>query len=91
MGTIGSIIGWIFFGLIAGAIARLIHPGRDPMSWPMTILLGICGSLLGGGVSYVLGFGGDIYQPSGWILSILGAVLLLALGIFNTPRKVSKA
>jgi uncharacterized membrane protein YeaQ/YmgE (transglycosylase-associated protein family) len=43
-----SLIGWIIFGAVVGIIARFIMPGRDPMGWVMTIVLGIAGSLLGG-------------------------------------------
>jgi uncharacterized membrane protein YeaQ/YmgE (transglycosylase-associated protein family) len=74
---IGSLIGWVLFGLIAGFIARAVHPGPDHMTVGATILLGIVGSLIGGGVAFVLGLGIHPYEPSGWIFSILGAVLLL--------------
>jgi uncharacterized membrane protein YeaQ/YmgE (transglycosylase-associated protein family) len=87
MTTIGMVIGWIVFGLVAGAIARLLHPGRDGMGWGGTILLGICGSLLGGGAAYLLGFGTSPMHGAGWILSIVGAIVLLSLGFFSTrPR-----
>jgi uncharacterized membrane protein YeaQ/YmgE (transglycosylase-associated protein family) len=85
---IASVIGWIIFGLIAGAIARMLHPGDDSMGWGMTIVLGIAGSLLGGAVAYLFHLGANPYEPAGWILSILGAVLLLALGAFGTRRRV---
>jgi uncharacterized membrane protein YeaQ/YmgE (transglycosylase-associated protein family) len=75
-----TIVGWVLFGLVAGAIARVIHPGFDPMGYAGTILLGITGSLLGGGVAYLLGYGTSPTQGAGWILSILGAVALLAVG-----------
>jgi uncharacterized membrane protein YeaQ/YmgE (transglycosylase-associated protein family) len=73
-----SIIGWIIFGAIVGVIARFIMPGRDPMGWFMTILLGIVGSVVGG---LLLGLiiGGRTTDPAGWIGSILGALLLLWL------------
>jgi uncharacterized membrane protein YeaQ/YmgE (transglycosylase-associated protein family) len=73
-----SIIGWIIFGAIVGVLARFIMPGRDPMGWVMTILLGIAGSVVGG---LLLGLiiGGRTTDPAGWIGSILGAVLLLWL------------
>ncbi len=74
----GTIIGWIVFGAIVGALARLIMPGRDPMGWVMTILLGVAGSVLGGlllGV-VIAGRGND---PTGWIGSVVGALLLLWL------------
>jgi uncharacterized membrane protein YeaQ/YmgE (transglycosylase-associated protein family) len=61
-------------GLIVGALARLALPGPDPMSIPMTIVLGIAGSLAGGLVARVfLGTGG------GFIFALLGAILLLYL------------
>jgi uncharacterized membrane protein YeaQ/YmgE (transglycosylase-associated protein family) len=87
MGTIGMLISWAVFGLVAGAIARLLHPGRDAMGWFGTMLLGILGSFLGGGVAYLLGFGDSVYEPGGWIMSILGAIVLLAIGIFSTRRR----
>jgi len=84
---IGSIIGWVLFGLIAGALARMLHPGPDSMGWAGTMILGILGSLLGGGIAYLLRLGTSPYEPSGWIFSILGAIILLALGFFSTrPR-----
>jgi uncharacterized membrane protein YeaQ/YmgE (transglycosylase-associated protein family) len=46
--AIGNIIGWIVFGLVAGAFARLLHPGRDPINWIWTMFLGIGGALAGG-------------------------------------------
>lgn len=86
MGTISMIIGWAVFGLVAGAVARLLHPGRDPMGWFGTMLLGILGSFLGGGIGWLFGFGRSPYSPGGWILSIVGAIVLLAIGIFSTSR-----
>jgi uncharacterized membrane protein YeaQ/YmgE (transglycosylase-associated protein family) len=73
-----TIIGWIVFGAIVGIIARFLMPGRDPMGWIMTILLGIAGSVVGG---FLLGLllSGRGTDPTGWIGSILGAVLLLWL------------
>ena len=89
MGTIGMLISWAVFGLVAGAIARLLHPGRDPMGLFGTMLLGILGSFLGGGVAYLLGFGTSVYEPGGWIASIIGAIVLLAIGIFSTRTRAS--
>jgi uncharacterized membrane protein YeaQ/YmgE (transglycosylase-associated protein family) len=73
-----SIIGTIFVGLIVGLIARAIKPGDDKMGWIMTILLGIAGSLLAGYAGVAMGW----YQQgeaAGWIASIVGAIILLAL------------
>jgi uncharacterized membrane protein YeaQ/YmgE (transglycosylase-associated protein family) len=82
-----SLIGWILFGLVAGAIARMLHPGFDRMGLGATILLGIVGSLVGGAIAYVLRLGTSPYQPGGWILSIIGAILLLAMRFFGTRTR----
>jgi uncharacterized membrane protein YeaQ/YmgE (transglycosylase-associated protein family) len=86
---ITSIIGWAIFGLIAGAIARMLHPGPDPMGWGMTMLLGVVGSLVGGAIAYVLRLGVSPYEPGGWIMSIIGAIVLLALGWFGTRTRAT--
>jgi uncharacterized membrane protein YeaQ/YmgE (transglycosylase-associated protein family) len=82
-----SIIGWMFFGLIAGAIARMLHPGNDGMGWGATMILGIVGSLLGGGIAYLLRLGVQPYEPAGWILSVIGSVLLLSFGFLGTRSR----
>ena len=77
MGIMG-IIWTIIVGLIVGAIARWIMPGTQGMSWIMTSLLGIAGSIVGGLVSSVIWKSPDgKFHPAGWILSILGALLVL--------------
>lgn len=77
---LGFIISLIVIGAIAGFLARLIVPGRDPMGVVATIVLGIVGSFIGGFLGYVL-FGHDfkegVFQPSGIIGSIIGAVIAL--------------
>ena len=82
-----TFLGWMLFGLVAGAIARALHPGSDRIGLGGTILLGIVGSLLGGGIAYLLHLGDDPYAPGGWILSILGAILVLAAGLLGTNRQ----
>lgn len=84
-----SLIGWILFGLVAGAVARFLHPGYDSMGMGGTILLGIVGSLVGGGMAYILRLGTAPYQPGGWIMAILGAIILLALGVFGNERQTT--
>jgi uncharacterized membrane protein YeaQ/YmgE (transglycosylase-associated protein family) len=71
------ILGMIIFGLIVGAIAKLIMPGRDPGGIIVTIILGILGSVVGGFVLGALLPGRSASSPAGWIGSILGAILLL--------------
>jgi uncharacterized membrane protein YeaQ/YmgE (transglycosylase-associated protein family) len=73
-----NFIGWLIVGLIAGALARLIMPGRDPMGIIATIILGIVGSLVGGLVSMAIWRNNtNGFQPSGLLLSILGAIIVL--------------
>ena len=71
-------LGWIIFGLIVGVIAKLLMPGRDPGGFVITILLGIAGALLGGFVGRALGLYGP-GEAAGFLMSLLGAILLLTL------------
>jgi uncharacterized membrane protein YeaQ/YmgE (transglycosylase-associated protein family) len=71
-----SLIGWIFFGLIVGAIAKLVMPGRDAGGWGVTILLGVAGAVIAGWFGRAVGWYGP-GEGAGWITSILGAVVLL--------------
>lgn len=73
-----GIIAWILFGLVVGVIAKLLMPGRDPGGFIVTILIGIAGALLGGFIGRAMGFYGES-EGAGWIVSILGAILLLAI------------
>ena len=82
-----GILSWILFGLVIGIIAKVLMPGRDPGGFIVTILLGIAGALLGGFVGRAMGFYGE-GQSAGWIMSILGAVLLLALYRMMARRRV---
>ncbi len=69
-----GIIMTIVIGLIVGAIARFIMPGKQPMGWILTAVLGIAGALLAGFVGQAMGWGGG---PAGWIMSVVGALILL--------------
>lgn len=79
---LGLIVSLIIIGLIAGALARLIVPGKQNLSIPMTILLGIIGSFVGGFLGYLI-FHKDgqngFFQTSGIIGSVIGAVIVLLL------------
>ena len=72
-----SILWWIIIGGIAGAIAKLIMPGKDPGGIIVTILLGIAGAVVGGWILGLLLPGRDMSDPTGFIGAILGAILLL--------------
>ena len=75
-----GILSWIIFGLIAGALAKLIMPGNDPGGFIITILLGIAGAIVGGFIGTALGFG-DVtgFNFGSFFIAILGAIILLLL------------
>jgi uncharacterized membrane protein YeaQ/YmgE (transglycosylase-associated protein family) len=72
-----GVLGWILFGLVAGVIAKLLMPGRDPGGFIITILLGIAGALLGGFLGRAMGMYAA-NEGAGIFMSILGAIVLLA-------------
>jgi len=77
-----GIIGFIVFGLVVGALARLIKPGKQNLSLLMTLLLGVAGSLIGGVVATLLGTGSFTeLNVIGAIVAIIAAVLLI--GVFE--------
>ncbi|MBZ9646386.1 GlsB/YeaQ/YmgE family stress response membrane protein [Sphingobium sp. 3R8] len=80
-----DLLGWIVVGLLAGAIARLIMPGRDPGGCVVTILLGIAGALLAGFVGRLAGFYAT-GERAGFFAAIVGAIAVLALYRFFAAR-----
>jgi uncharacterized membrane protein YeaQ/YmgE (transglycosylase-associated protein family) len=87
------IIGFLIFGLIVGLLARAIYPGKQPMGWLATIILGMIGSLVGGLVGHVLWGGSSTesgswgFTPGGLIMSILGAIVVLYVYLRVTARR----
>ena len=73
------VILFILFGLVVGVIAKLLMPGRDPGGFFVTILLGIAGSFIGGVIGRALGLYKPGQRAGGWILSIIGAIVILAI------------
>jgi uncharacterized membrane protein YeaQ/YmgE (transglycosylase-associated protein family) len=73
-----GVIGWIVFGLIVGAIAKLLMPGKDPGGFIVTILIGIAGALVGGFVGRAVGLYRE-GEPAGFFMAVLGSILLLFL------------
>jgi len=84
MGTLGHLIAWCVFGLVVGFIARLLYPGRQPMGFIATMILGIIGSLVGGFISFLFGFRPQeaAFQGAGWIMSIIGSTIVVWIGLF---------
>ena len=73
-----GILAWIVFGLIAGAVAKLLMPGNDPGGFVVTMLIGIAGAVIGGFIGAALGFGGvEGFDFRSFLIAILGAILLL--------------
>ena len=83
-----GIIGWIVLGLLAGAIAKLILPGKQGGGWLVTLVLGVVGALLGGFLGSVL-FDApleDFFSIQTWLLAIGGSLLVLVIWGFVTSR-----
>jgi len=73
-----GILSWIIFGLIAGALAKLLMPGKDPGGFFVTVIIGIVGAIVGGFIGTQLGFGGvSGFDFRSFLVAIVGAMLLL--------------
>jgi len=75
MGTEETMLGFIVFGLVVGALARLIVPGKQELSIGMTLALGVVGSVIGGVVANAIGTG-DVFE-----LNFIGAVVAIAASV----------
>src|SRR5690242_9739035 len=82
------LIQYAVFGFVAGAIARLIHPGRDPMNWFWTMLLGIGGAVVGGYIADAMGIDAQ-HGLMSWVFAIGTAILLLFLYHMMTAPRVT--
>jgi uncharacterized membrane protein YeaQ/YmgE (transglycosylase-associated protein family) len=83
-----GLIGWIVFGLIVGAIAKLVMPGRDPGGIIVTMLLGIAGAVAGGYLGRALGWYGP-QDSAGFLMSLVGAIVLLGIYRMVIGRRTS--
>lgn len=88
----GNIISWIVFGFVAGLIARMIMPGKDPGGFIITTLLGIGGAFVGGFVARYLNLGGASqgFGDGGFLMqlgvAVLGAIIILAIHRFFSRK-----
>jgi len=90
METLGAVLSWIAFGLVIGLISRALYPGTQKMSIPNTIALGIAGSVVGGLIAWALGWGapdGGAFEGSGWIMSIIGALIVVWAALAMSGRR----
>jgi uncharacterized membrane protein YeaQ/YmgE (transglycosylase-associated protein family) len=83
--NIVHIIGWIVFGLVVGLVAKFLMPGRDPGGFVITAILGIVGALVGGFVGRLIGLYGE-GDPVGFIMAVVGSIILLAIYRFAFVR-----
>ncbi|MYM19699.1 GlsB/YeaQ/YmgE family stress response membrane protein [Brevibacterium sp. 5221] len=84
-------IGWIVVGLVAGAIAKLILPGRQGGGIIATLILGVVGGLLGGFIGSLFGTGGgSMSNPMTWILAVVGSIIVLLIWGLITGRKAPR-
>jgi uncharacterized membrane protein YeaQ/YmgE (transglycosylase-associated protein family) len=82
-----NVLAWLVFGLIVGVVAKLLTPGRDPGGFIVTILIGITGALLGGFLGRELGWYRE-GEPAGFVMAVLGSIILLLLYRLVTRRSI---
>ena len=70
-----EILWWVLFGLMVGSLAKIIHPGDEPVGYVPTILIGVAGSFVGGLLNWLISMGSQPFEFSGFFMSILGGVL----------------
>jgi uncharacterized membrane protein YeaQ/YmgE (transglycosylase-associated protein family) len=85
-----GVIGWIVFGLIVGIVAKFLMPGRDPGGFVITAIIGIVGALLGGYLGRAVGWYGE-GDAVGFVVAVLGAIILLALYRVTVGRRPLRA
>ncbi|MEU6861304.1 hypothetical protein AB0B28_20825 [Glycomyces sp. NPDC046736] len=85
-------IGFIVAGLVIGALARLIKPGKQNLGWIATLLLGLVGSVIGGTIANLLGTG-SIWELNiiGFIVAVVAAVLLIGVAESMSSKRKSRA
>jgi uncharacterized membrane protein YeaQ/YmgE (transglycosylase-associated protein family) len=83
-----QILGLLFIGLVIGALARLIKPGRQRLSLLMTLVLGVCGALIGGVLASLIGTG-NIFELDflGFVFAVIAAVLLVGVAEGASAKK----
>ena len=83
----GDVLVWIVFGLVVGLVARFLMPGKGPGGFMITVLLGMAGAILGGWLGRTMGLYRE-GEPTGFIMAVVGAVVLLALYRLVVPHRL---
>jgi len=83
-----GLLSWVVFGLIAGAIAKFLIPGRDPGGCIITIIIGVIGAVLGGFLATKLGYGGiSGFDLRSFVIAVIGSILLLIIWRLISGRR----
>lgn len=69
------LFGWLIYGVVVGLISKAIYRGKVPTGFLPTLLVGVFGSFIGGFIKFILTGNGDPFQPSGFVLGVLGGIL----------------
>ena len=85
-----NMILFLIFGLVVGALARVIVPGREPGGWLVSLGLGIAGAFLGGFIGRALGFYSSDVTTGGFVMSLLGAIVLVAIYHAVARRRIAR-
>jgi len=83
-----NVILFLIFGLVVGALARLIVPGREPGGWLISLAIGVAGAFLGGFIGRALGFYTSDVTTGGFVMSLIGAIILVAIYHAVTRRRL---
>ncbi len=83
-----NLILFLIFGLVVGALARLIVPGREPGGWLVSMVLGVAGAFLGGLIGRAFGMYGSDVTRGGFFMSLVGAIILVAIYHAIARRRV---
>lgn len=82
------LLGWLIFGALVGWLAAALHPGKENLSFMGTVSLGVAGSFIGGTLNWLFGYSGDPFGASGFIMSVVGAILCCILYVNKESIKL---
>lgn len=68
------LLSWLVYGFIVGTVAKLLHPGEDPIGFWPTVGIGIAGSYIGGFINFLLGHG-SVFSTSGLLMGVIGGIV----------------